>query len=147
MARFSAKPKAAAVDPAVAVAQAERAKRANKAPATPEEYKAQLKALRTQERALRDAAKAAGVEIKRDAPTFTEDAAHGALLSARFEEQDGVECVVLTFRLGDGSLTTKDGRVYALNVTAGRGSAPLNIEGMDGDWASGGMYILQPKAQ
>lgn len=139
--RITAKPKnAPAPDAATATYRAEKAKRAAAAPDA-DAMRAKLAKLRAEEKAVRAEAAKLGVSLKRER-ALPETPANGALLSIHAEERDGVPVIVAVFAIGDGSLQTRDGRPYAVNVTAPV-SVPVNVEGLEGDWATGGLYLVQ----
>lgn len=112
------------------------------APAAPD-YAAKLRELRAAEKAIRDAAKAAGVNLQ-TAAKLPDTPEGGAFRGAEIVEGDnGERWVACYFRVGNGQKLSKDGRRYLFACSAMKGGEVVEVKGEQGRWTFGGGFMLE----
>lgn len=109
----------------------------------PMDYAAKLKELRAAEKAIRDQAKAAGVNLAASAK-LPDTPEGGAFRGAEIVEGDnGERWVACYFRVGNGQKLSKDGRRYLFACSAMKGGEVVEVKGEAGRWTFGGGFMLE----
>ena len=113
------------------------------APATID-YVAELKKVREAEKALKEGAKAAGVNVSASAlPSSPERGSFDRAELVAME--DGSERIAFYFVPGNGNHVAKDGRTYKLACNAFKGGETIAIDGMTGQYVFGGCFLLEAR--